>query len=175
MNDRNSFDNWYINNNYASGFVTLNMQLNEDEMINGGKYKITKLPTINGEQLYMEANSYGYVVNKNTEYPNAARNLVNLMHSTKGVQLLCNEEHFVPLIQENMIDKFTYVNNHLKEKTFAMNYMISRCFVGMENKAGTVLDYLFLEDTINKLKTCDLENIQACQLELDESYQEWLK
>ena len=53
--------------------------------------------------------------------------------------------------------------------------MIGRCFIGMENKEGTVLDYLYLDETINKLKTCDLENVEACQLELDNSYQEWLK
>lgn len=174
-NDKKSFDNWFINNSYASGFITTNMQLKKDEEINGGKYKITKLPTINNQQLYMEANSYGYVVNSNTEYPNAAKNLINMMHSKKGVQLLCNIDGFVPLINEEMMNDFTYVNDHLKEKTYAMNYMIGRCFIGMENKEGTVLDYLYLDETINKLKTCDLENVEACQLELDNSYQEWLK
>ncbi len=173
--DKKSFDNWFINNSYASGFITTNMQLREDEEINGGKYKITKLPTINNQQLYMEANSYGYVVNGNTEYPNAAKNLLNLIHSKKGVQLLCNIDGFVPLINEEMMNDFTYVNDHLKEKTYAMNYMIGRCFIGMSDSEGTVLDYLYLDETINKLKTCDLENVEACQLELENSYQEWLK
>ena len=175
INDKSSFDNWFINNSYASGFITTSMQYEKDEEVNGGKYKITKLPTINNQQLYMEANSYGYVVNMNTEYPNAAKNLIKLMHSKKGVQLLCNSDDFVPLINESMMDEFAYVNEHLKEKTYAMNYMVSRCFIGMNEKETTVLDYLFLEDTINKLKTCNLENVEACQLELDESYQEWLK
>ena len=175
MNDKQSYDNWFINNSYASGFITTNMQVEKDEEVNEGKYKITKLPTINNQQLYMEANSYGYVVNANTEYPNAAKNLLNFMHSKEGMQLLCNEDKYVPLIPENMMDDFTYKNEHLKEKVYAMNYMISRCFIGMANKEGTVLDYLYLEETINKLKTCDLDNMQACQLELDESYQEWLK
>ena len=173
--DPASFDNWFIQNTYYSGFVTDGMQLKQDEEVNQGRYQITKLPTINGHQLYTQAISYGYVINKDTAYPNAAKNLVKLMHSVKGMQLLCNDEIRIPLILEDQLDQFTFENEHIKEKTVALNGAISRNWVGIENKTEGALDFLYLDTTIEKMKTCNLEEIEACQNELDEDYQEWLK
>ena len=56
-----------------------------------------------------------------------------------------------------------------------MNGAISRNWVGIENKTEGALDFLYLDTTIEKMKTCNLEEIEACQNELDEDYQEWLK
>ncbi len=173
--DPASFDNWFIQNTYYSGFVTDGMQLKQDEEVNQGRYQITKLPTINGHQLYTQAISYGYVINKDTAYPNAAKNLVKLMHSVKGMQLLCNDEIRIPLILEDQLDQFTFENEHIKEKTIALNGAISRNWVGIENKTEGALDFLYLDTTIEKMKACNLEEIEACQNELDEDYQEWLK
>lgn len=173
--DPASFDNWFIQNTYYSGFVTDGMQLKQDEEVNQGRYQITKLPTINGHQLYTQAISYGYVINKDTAYPNAAKNLVKLMHSVKGMQLLCNDEIRIPLILEDQLDQFTFENEHIKEKTVALNGAISRNWVGIENKTEGALDFLYLDTTIEKMKACNLEEIEACQNELDEDYQEWLK
>ena len=172
--DTNLYDNWFINNTHYSGFIMTNMQLDADEKVNGGKYKITKLPTIDGKQLYTQATSYGYVINGKTQYPNAARNLVELMHSEKGMQILCELDDFVPLIPEDRMNEFTFVSEHLKEKTYALNYAIAKCFI-RGNDENSALDYLYLESTIEKLNNCDLENIEACQLELDKEYQEWVK
>ena len=173
--DPASYDNWFINNTYYSGFVMMNMQLDADEEINGGKYQITKLPAIQGRQLYMQANGYGYVVNKETKYPNASKNLVYLMHTKQAVQLLCNSDTYIPLIPEEMLDEFTFENMHSKEKAYALDYAVARNFVGISSRNDSAINYLYEESTIEKMKTCDLENIEACQKELDESYQEWLK
>ena len=173
--DPASFDNWFIQNTYYSGFVTDHMQLNQDEEVNQGRYQIKKLPAINGHQLYTQAISYGYVINKDTAYPNAAKNLVKLMHSVKGMQLLCNDDTLIPLILEDQLDQFTFENEHIKEKTIALNGAISRNWVGIENKTDGALDFLYLDTTIEKMKACNLEEIETCQNELDEEYQEWLK
>ena len=173
--DVSNYDNWFINNTYYSGFVNTNMQMDADEEINGGKYQITKLPTIENRQLYMQANGYGYVVNKDTKYPNASKNLVYLMHTKQAVQLLCNSDTFIPLIPEEMLDEFTFENMHSKEKAYALDYAVARNFVGISSRNDSAINYLYEESTIEKMRTCDLENIEACQKEFDESYQEWLK
>ena len=173
--DVSNYDNWFINNTYYSGFVNTNMQMDADEEINGGKYQITKLPTIGGKQLYTQAIGYGYVVNSNTNYPNASKNLVNLMHTKEGMQLLCNSDTFIPLIPSEMLDNFTFENIHTKEKVYALDYAVSRNFVGIESRNESAIQFLYEDSTIEKMRTCDLNNIEACQNELEESYQEWLK
>lgn len=175
MNDPTSYDNWFILDSYYSGFVNDDMQLKQDEEVNNGRYQITKLPTINGHQLYTRAKSYGYVINKETAYPNASKNLLKLMHSVDGMQLLCDNDVLIPLIMEDQLDEFTFNNIHVKEKALTLNYAISRNWIGISNKTGGAIDYLFLDETISKLKVCDLEEIENCQKELDEEYQEWLK
>lgn len=173
--DQASYDNWFIQNSYYSGFVTLDMQLNEDETINGGKYKITKLPTINEKQLYTQAVSYGYVVNAKSAYPNAAKNLVTLMHSIAGIQALCNTGLLVPMIPLEMLDEFIFENVHDKERIIAHHYAIPRSFIGIESRNEAAINYLLLEETNEKLKACDLDNIKECQSDLEENYQEWLE
>lgn len=173
--DASKYDNWFINNTYYSGFVNANMQMDADEEINGGKYQITKLPTIGNKQLYTQAIGYGYVVNVNTQYPNASRNLVNLMHTKEGMQLLCNSDSYIPLIPNEMLDKFTFDNIHTKEKVYALDYAVSRNFVGIESRNESAIQFLYEDSTIEKMRTCDLNDIEACQNELEESYQEWLK
>lgn len=175
LKDSASYDNWFINNTYYSGFVTLDMQLDADEEINGGKYQITKLPTIQDKQLYTQANGYGYVVNKNTKYPNASKNLVYLMHTKSAVQLLCNSDIYIPLIPNEILDEFTFEHVHSKEKAYALDFATARNFVGVESRNDSAINFLYEQSTVDKMKTCDLENIEACQKELDESYQEWLK
>lgn len=170
--DPKSYDNWFINNSYYSGFITSNMQLDEDEEMNGGKYKITKLPTIDDKQLYTQAISYGYVINKNTKYPNAAKNLIQLMHTKEGIQVLCNSNELIPFIPTDMLDEFEFENVHIKEKAYALNYSISRSWVSLQSRNEAAIQYLYLDETMNKMKACDLE---TCQNELDKGYQEWLK
>lgn len=174
-NDSSSYDNWFIEDSYYSGFIVDSMQLDADEEVNQGKYKITKLPTIQGEQLYMEAISRGYVVNSECAYPKAASNLIQLMHSKEGMQLLCNQEDWICLIDESMVDEFTFINEHVKEKAYALNYAIGRSFVGVEGRSDAAIDYLYLKSTQEKLRNCNLDEIEVCQAELDEEYQEWLK
>ena len=173
--DPASFDNWFIQNSYYSGFITDEMQLKQDEEVNQGKYQITRLPQINEHPLYTQAVSYGYVINKDTAYPNAAQNLLYLMHTQKGMQLLCDNEELIALIPEEMIEQFSFEKIHVKEKVLALNYAVSRNWIGIENKTEGALDYLYLNSTLEKLKACDLEEIEECQKELDEEYQEWLK
>lgn len=169
------YDNWFIQNQAYSGFVSDEMQYQEDAEVNGGSYKIMPLPSINGHALSTQATSYGYVINGKTKYPNASQNLLRLMHSIQGVQLLCENERWVPLILDDQINEFTFSNVHVKEKVEALNHSISRNWIGLKNRSEGAIDFLFLDSTIEKMKACDMKDIKKCQRELDEAYQEWLK
>ncbi len=175
QNDAALFDNWFIENSYYSGFVTESMQLRADEEKNGGKYQIAPLPSIEGKALYTQASSYGYVVNANTQYPNAALNLITLMHSKAAIQLLCNDSYMIPLIPEEMLDEFDFGNEHIKEKALALNYACSKNWVGLENRSDGAIDFLLLDETIQKMKACDLTQVNQCQEQLSEEYEEWMK
>lgn len=173
--DPASYDNWFIHDTYMSGFVNDSMQVSQDEQINSKNYMYAKLPTVNGHQLYTQAISYGYVVKKDTSYPNAARNLLKLIHSKQGVQLLCNNEILIPLIVEDEMSEFTFETAHMQEKAMALNAALSRNWVGVENKRVGAIDYLMFDETLSKLQMCDLNKIDECVNELDQEYQEWLK
>lgn len=166
-----NYDNWFINDTHASGFVTDDMQVSQAEEIKEKNYQYSKLPTINGHQLYSEAISYGYVVNSETLYPNASQNLIKLMHSKQGVQLLCNDETMIPFIPSELLNEFTFTSKHGLEKAEALNTAISRNWVGIENKSDGAIDYLKLKSTLEKLEKLKIEDISS----LVEEYQEWLK
>ena len=48
-------------------------------------------------------------------------------------------------------------------------------YLEIKSRNDSAINFLYEESTIEKLRACDLENMETCQLELDESYQEWLK
>lgn len=173
QSDATSFDSWFIDQNYVSGLIADWMQAEENEIMNGAHYVYQKLPMIGEYQLKTAASSNGIVINANTQYPNAALLCLQLVHSKAGMQLLCVDEvNEYPLIPEEMIDEFTYGNEHIKEKALALNASFQESLVAVYGKEDVgALDYLDYDEVIQSILSCKDE---TCIIEIQENYEAWL-
>lgn len=169
------FDRWFIDHTYASGFVAEWMQLDENEAVNGAKYQIRPMPTINGHALKTTARSFGYVINESTLYPKTAQMLIELMHTQKGIQLLCNDDDYIPLLNQNDVEKFTFENIHIQEKAKALVASMPHNLVAIDETGRGAIDFLTLESTLEMIDSCDENNIDACISELSQNYQNWIE
>lgn len=167
------FDRWFIEHTHASGFVTDWMQLDENEQINKSSYQIKPLPTINGHQLKTTAQSFGYVIKENTPYPNAAQMIVELMHTQKAMQFLCHDENYIPLLNEEDIEKFTFENQHIEEKANALVASMPINLVAIDETGRGAIDFLTLESTMTKINEC--KDVEVCIEKLDKEYQKWIE
>lgn len=179
------FDQWFLNEVSLSGLIGPWMQADVFESMNKAVYQYQKLPTINGDQPHTIASSSGYVINKNTLYPQAAMMCLQLMHSIRGVQILCgydinpgidSTKEDLPLILETEMSNFKYFRNHLEEKIRALNYALQDNLVALENKPEVgAIDFLSESETIDYINACSLEESDACIAGLVTLYEAWIK
>ena len=62
------------------------MYYNEYEALNEVDFGFSAMPTFNGATMHPYTLSTGYVINKNTQYPNACFELIKLIRSDEGLQ-----------------------------------------------------------------------------------------
>lgn len=180
-----NFDQWFLNNTSLSGLIGPWMQADVYETMNKATYRYQKLPTINGDQPHTIATSRGYVINKKTQYPQAALMCLQLMHSVRAVQILCgydmtpgidSTDEDLPLILEEEMSKFKYFRDHLEEKVLALNYAVQDNLVALENKSEIgAMDFLKESETIDYINACSLETSEVCIEGILELYDEWIK
>lgn len=174
-NDPASFDNWFLNHKYYSGLVGPWMQVEKNEQLNDANYHYLPLPTIQEQPLHTLATSYGYVIQKDTLYPQAALSCLQLIHSVKGMQLLCDTTAQVPLILEDQLSSFSFDLAHQEEKIIAMNYAIQDSLVGLEgHEEMGAIDFLEQAHTIQLINACQSDEIQACVEQVHQAYEQWL-
>lgn len=140
QSDPASFDNWFIQQNYLSGFIGSWMQADKSEELNSMELHYQKLPKINDLQLKTLAISQGYVINEETLYPNAALKMIELMHSQAGMQVLIQTTNQVPLIFEKQLDLFEIEKLHQEEKIIAMNAAMQKNLLALyqNRKVGAI-------------------------------------
>ncbi len=174
--DPDSFDNWFLNQEYLSGLIGPWMQADRNEEVNDASYIYRPLPTINEQPLYTIASSYGYVIQADTSYPQTALICLKLMHSFEGMQVLCDTTAQVPLILESQMEEFDFAQNNQEEKVLAMNYALQDNLVGLEAHPEIgAMEFLEEAETIDLINSCESEDIQGCLTNIHEAYQEWME
>ncbi len=174
--DPAQFDQWFINRTYLSGLIGPWMQVEESEAVNDFTLHFQKLPTINGHQLKTLADSYGYVINADTLYPNASLKLLELMHSQKGMQLYADNTSIIPLILDEEMENYTLNKPHQAEKISAMNASMQTDLIGLKENETVEAMGIFDEDAFRKLldKACT-DNADTCTDTLAQANMEWIK
>lgn len=172
------FDNWFIDQAYLSGLIGPWMQSNQSEDINGIDLVFTQLPSVEGKALKTEVSTYGYVINSQTQYPNAALLLLQLIHSKAGMQLLVDDtDEWIPFIPETMMGEFVIEDENLRGKIYAMNETMANHLIGLEvnRKVGAI--EVFADEQIHSLleECLDDEDLGVCQQQLSERAKEWIE
>ena len=149
--DPSKFDNWFINQEYLSGLIGSWMQASESEEYNQIVLRYQKLPMIDSYQLKTQANSAGYVISQETKYPGAAMKLIELMHSTKAMQILIDTTNLVPLVSEEQMIDFTIEKVHQQEKMIAMNYAMQKNLLALNQLSDVSATEVLENEAIRKV------------------------
>ena len=77
------------------------MDVKGAEAATGSDFKFSRMPTWKGNQLTPLVKTKGFVINGFTRYPGAAKELVKLLVSKAGMQLMVDHSSYIPAIQAN--------------------------------------------------------------------------
>lgn len=160
-----NMNNYFVTDEYVSGLVGTWMNFD------GQGLHFQKMPTYQGKQLMTMANSYGYFIKKDTAYPNATKALLKLIRSQEGMQAYIESSYVFPILDEHMLETFTFQNENQKEISDALRYSQPQQVWGQYyNPTTSVYDIYF--------KTSILEQIQKYvtdEIELSDCLDEILK
>ncbi len=150
-----NMNDYFTTNEYVSGLVGTWMNFDGQGM------HFQKMPTYQGRQFTPTANSYGYFIKKDTAYPNAAKALLRLMRSKEGMQAYIKSSYVFPLLDENMLEKFTFQNENQKEISRALQYSRPQQVWGQyHNPTTNVLDIYFKTNILDQIQKYINEEVQ---------------
>lgn len=76
---------------------------------------VSKFPSYQGLELSPMVKTTGFAINAETEYPSAAHELIRILKSIKGIQLLVDNTTSIPLVNDEMLKYLTFEDLHDKE------------------------------------------------------------
>ncbi|MDE6195395.1 MAG: extracellular solute-binding protein [Erysipelotrichaceae bacterium] len=162
--DNIGMNDYFMNGEYISGLVGTWMSFE------GQNLRFQKMPTYQGKQFTPIAHSYGYFINKDTLYPQAAKALLQLLRSQEGMQAYLETSNSFAVLEEKGIEQLTFQNDNQKEISYALQYSRPQQIWGQYHNPTTnfydiyfktsILEYIhqYINDDI-KLKTV-LEEIE---------------
>ncbi len=79
------------------------------------EWVVSKFPTYQGNELSPMVKTNGFAINADTEYPSAAHELIRILKSIKGIQLLIDNTDYIPLVNDEMLQYLTFEEIHDQE------------------------------------------------------------
>jgi arabinogalactan oligomer/maltooligosaccharide transport system substrate-binding protein len=76
---------------------------------------VSKFPTYHKQELSPMVKTNGFAVNAETEYPSAAHELIRILKSIKGIQILIDNTDYIPLVNDEMLKYLTFEESHDQE------------------------------------------------------------
>ena len=86
----------------------------------GSVFRISKMPTFQGNQLRPLANNKGYVINGSTEYPSSAHEVVRWLNNKETVKLITSETNLIPVLSRQSDEITSSFTRLQKEFVIAM-------------------------------------------------------
>lgn len=143
------YDSWFIDEKYASGLVHQEMQLVEYEEMFKHDLKVTKIPKLGLYPSPTVASMEGYLINANTEYPNTAKALIQLMRSEKGMQAYASYNDVYLAVVSKDVYQIDYQDNWQEEFTYALSDSMPTPFRSINREENlTSLDYYMEGDFV---------------------------
>ena len=100
------------------------MGLTERDAAVQGEWIASKFPTYQGNELSPMVKTSGLAINISTLYPSAAHELIHILKSIKGLQLLIDTTDKIPLVDEETFPYLTFNDPHRSELAFAYQYSV---------------------------------------------------
>jgi len=143
------------------------MSVSESDAVALSEWVISKFPSYQEYPLAPMVSTSGFAINKATFYPSAAHELIRILKSIKGVQLLIDTTQLVPLVNEISLPYLNFKDLHRKEMAIAYQSSVGKPLIAYPEHPEILAIELYyqmnLMSTIKQLwdKTLTLEEAQA--------------
>ncbi len=117
-------DEVLVEDNFVFTVVGSWMDLNESDAAVQSEWIASKFPSYQGNELSPMVRTSGLAINVNTLYPSAAHELIRILKSIKGLQLLIDTTDKIPLVNETTFPYLTFNDLHRSELAFAYQYSV---------------------------------------------------
>ncbi|MGL5979049.1 MAG: hypothetical protein ACRCZJ_08650 [Erysipelotrichaceae bacterium] len=172
------YDNWFMDNAYASGFLHTGMQFRIYEEYFGDILKITDIPTVGLYPMKNIVSVNGYSVKETTRYPNMVEAVLGLIRSQAGMQAYIETtDRFAAITHVNR-SSFIYNDTYQEEITKALSDSIARPLTAMaSNPDVSIVEWYVESDVIDIMKAMSRGVISAerAQQELVQLIEDWIQ
>jgi arabinogalactan oligomer / maltooligosaccharide transport system substrate-binding protein len=95
------WDEFLFSEAYPFGLVGTWMDINAAQNRNNAVYRISKMPTYQGNQLRPFGSNIGFVINARTQFPSAAHEVIRWLNQESIIKLMANNSDYIPAISPN--------------------------------------------------------------------------
>ncbi|QIK87006.1 ABC transporter substrate-binding protein [Erysipelothrix sp. HDW6B] len=143
----------------------------------GQKYVYAPFPSYQDHRLSPMAETDGYVVSKDVQYPSAAAEVIRILRSPEAVSIHNTSTGKIPVYHKTYIDELKIEDRHTKERIFAYNTSDTPPVMALDNNPNVLARTLYSEvDIMQPLR--DLYNgkidVKKAQEEIQKLADEWI-
>lgn len=113
------------NDDFVFSLVGSWMSVSEYDHNHTTDWQIMPFPTFEGQALKPWIRTSGLAINANTYYPSASHELIRILKSIKGFQLLIDTTDRIPLVDNAILEHLTFTDEHTREFAVAFQSSIS--------------------------------------------------
>jgi len=131
------------------------------------EWAVSKFPTYQEKELSPMVKTSGYSINKNTFYPSAAHELVRILKSIKGFQLLADNTKLTPLANDEVLKYLTFEDAHRRDLAKAYQSSVGEPVIAFpSNPKHLAMDLVYHMDMMGIMralwdKTITVDEAQA--------------
>ena len=131
------------------------------------EWTVSKFPTYMENEFSPMVKTSGLSINKNTFYPSAAHELVRILKSIKGFQLLADNTKMIPLANDEVLKYLTFEDAHRRELAKAYQSSVGEPVIAFpSNPEHLAMDLVYHMDMMGIMralwdKTITVEEAQA--------------
>lgn len=114
-----------VNDDFGISLVGSWMEVEGYDHEHSTDWKVMPFPTFEGQDLHPMIRTSGLAINANTYYPSAAHELVRILRSIKGLQVLIDSTDRIPLADPKTLDYLTFPLAHTKSFALAFQNSVS--------------------------------------------------
>jgi len=164
-------DEVLVNDDFVFTLAGPWMNIAESDAAALSEWTVSKFPSYLENELSPTVSTSGFAINKATFYPSAAHELIRILKSIKGVQMIIDTTELTPLVNKVSLPYLNFEDPHRKEMAIAYHYSSGEPVIAYPNHPEILAIELYyrmdLMKTIRQLwdKTISLEEAQALIVE----------
>jgi arabinogalactan oligomer/maltooligosaccharide transport system substrate-binding protein len=114
------------------------MDISANDLQTPSEWVVSKFPSYLGNELTPMIKTSGFAINGNTLYPSAAHELIRILKSIKGIQLLVDNTTLTPLVNDALLQFLTFEDPHRKELAMAYRTSVSEPIIAFPDNPSTL-------------------------------------